>query len=475
MPGNNGNKTPIPVRNSMIKSWFSTYRKHFIATLLLAWPVILGQLGHIVIGLVDNAMIGQLGPTELSASAFGNSLFFLVLVIGLGLCMGISPLVAQAQGEGDEVKSGRFLHMSVRLTILVGIILTLITFGLSWLVDILPHKNPEVLPLAKQYLQIVNFSTVPLMVFLAYRHFVEGFSWMIPGMLVMGFVVMLNVFLNWIMIFGHWGIPAMGLAGGAWATVISRTVGMFIMIWVVAASPVFKKYNPLNFFAKNHFPSMKEVLKIGLPTGFQLFFEVGSFTGALFMAGLIGKIDQSAHQIAIGLASFTYMVYAGISASVSIRVGGAFGKKNMKEVREMGIAGLTLGLAFIAVFFVLLFSLRNIFPVMFIRLGEEEVIAIASRLLVIAGFFQLGDAIQVIALGALRGISDVKIPTFLTFLAYWGVGLPLGYVLAFPLGLGVDGLWYSLTAGLLFSAIVMTIRFLRLSDPKRAKNVASSQ
>lgn len=444
-----------------MKNWFSTYKPHFKATLFLAWPVILGQLGHIIIGLVDNAMIGQLGPTELAASAFGNSLFYLTAVIGWGLCLGISPLVAQAQGEGDEEKSGHYMQMGLRITIFIGIILSVISLAISFAVPYMPHKNPEVLPFAQQYLQIVTLSVVPMMIFSAYRHFVEGFSWMIPGMVVMAFVVALNVFLNWLLIFGKWGFPALGLAGGAWATVIARVVGMFLMMWIVARSARFKVYGPLKFFVKNHWDSIKELIRIGLPTGFQLFFEVGSFSGALFMAGLIGKIDQSAHQIAIGLAAFTYMVYAGLGGAVAIRVGGAYGKRETLQVRRAALSGIYLGVAAILIFSVIFIVFRESLPLAFIRPGEEEVIDIAARLLVIAAFFQWGDAIQVVALGALRGVSDVRIPTLLTMIAYWGVGLPLGYVLAFPLGLGIDGLWYALTAGLVFSATVMTIRFLR--------------
>lgn len=444
-----------------MKSSFKTYLPDIKATLLLAWPVILGQLGHIVIGLVDSAMIGQLGPTELAASAFGNSLFYLTAVIGWGMCMGISPVVAQALGEKDNQKLANYMQMGLRVVALVAVAITIITLGISQVIPFMPHKNPEVLPLAKQYLSIVSFSIVPMLIFSSYRSYVEGFSWMIPGMVVTGIVVVLNVFLNWLLIFGNWGFPKMGLEGGAWATVTARTIGMFIMMFVVARSKRFMVFGPLKFWVKNHWESMKEILRIGLPTGFQLFFEVGSFSGALFMAGLIGKIDQSAHQIAIGLASVTYMVYSGFGSAVAIRVGGAYGRGDEHEVKKAGVAGMWLGGSAILFFFTMMILLRNLLPELFIKEGEEEVIQIASRLMVIAAFFQWGDGIQVVALGALRGVSDVRIPTMLTFIAYWGIGLPLGYVLAFPLGLGIDGLWYSLTAGLVFSAGVMTARFLR--------------
>lgn len=455
-----------------MKRWFSVYKKHFAATLRLAWPVILGQVGHIVIGLVDNGMIGQLGPTELAAAAFANSIFFLVLVLGIGICMGISPVVAQAVGEEDDARAEKYMHMSVRLALLMSVVLMVLTFAASLIVPYLPHENPEVLPLAKHYLQIVNFSTLPVMVFLAYRHYVEGFEWMAPGAIVMGGVVVLNILLNWVMIFGNLGFPEMGLAGGGWATVISRTMGMVLIAFVVAGSKRFRKFRPLYLFGKNDWKSMKEIMDIGLPTGMQLFFEVGAFTGALFMAGLLGKIEQSAHQIALGLAAFAYLTYSGVSAAVSIRVANAFGKKRMADVRKAGFSGFYLGLAFVIVFVTIMIAFRNYLPNPFMKPGETEVLEIASSLLIIGALFQFGDGIQVIALGALRGISDVKIPTWITLTAYWGVGLPLAYVFAFTFELGIWGIWYALTAGLTFSALFLTWRFIRLSHLKRARLVA---
>lgn len=443
------------------------YRKHALQTLRLAWPVVLGQLGHIVISNADTIMIGRLGPTELAASSLANSLFWVSLVIGLGVSMGISPLVAQEIGAGRESETRSLLEQGFT----VGFWLSLILAGVTLLLTlVVPYmgQNPEVADLAIEYMYILAASAVPVMIFLVYKHFIDGFGVVMPGMLIMIVVVIFNIGFNWLLIEGNLGFPRLELVGAGWATFISRVIGMVLVVAVLWQISRFRDFRKLPNPFKVDWGPIRKILKIGLPTGFQLLFEIGAFSGAVVLAGWIGEKEQSAHQIAISMAAITYMVYSGIAAAASIRVGNLYGARDLTEARRAGEVAMVLGIVFVLLS-VLTFVLgQAAFPTYYIK--DPEVIGIASTLLLIAAAFQFGDGIQAIAMGILRGMSDVNIPTVITFNAYWVVGLPMGYIFAFPLDLGVNGLWYGLTLGLSVSALFLSLRFWALIRKKRKEN-----
>src|SRR5690606_32034167 len=271
-----------------------------------------------------------------------------------------------------------------------------------------------------------------------------------------------NIFMNWVLIYGHLGFPAMGINGAGWATLISRVMMALMISYYVWNS---KRYMPykIGFGCKElRFPLMSKMLNIGGITGFQFIFEVGAFSAAAIMMGWIGVNALAAHQIAINLASISYMMASGLSAAAMVRVGNQLGRNDIQSLREIGFTTFGMVAIFMLFFAIVLIALRNYLPMLYIN--DLPVLEMTSSLLIIAGLFQLSDGIQVVGLGALRGMSDVKIPTLVTLVAYWGVGLPLGYFLAFQLGLNEQGIWYGLLIGLTCTGILLIYRFNKVSN-----------
>jgi MATE family multidrug resistance protein len=434
---------------------------HIGKTLLLAWPVVLGQLSQIMVGNADAIMIGRLGSAPLAAATLANAVFFLPVVIGIGVCVAISPITAQALGaKKSEAQLGNILHQGVLFALYLSAVLIAAVLGVA---ELFPYlgQDPEVAAASAEYMRILALSTFPMMIYLVYKHFIEGFESMVPGMLIMGIVVVLNIFFNWLLIYGNWGFPAMGLNGAGWATLLARVIGLVIIMSYVHLSKRFRAYHYFRQFLRHNRAQMAEIARVGLPSGMMYFFEIGAFTGAVILAGWIGKEAQAAHQIAIQVAAIAFMFYLGISQAAGIRVGNALGRGDWQGLRRAGLAGLAAGLGSILMFILLMLSLRHLIPGWYIE--DQEVIEIAVPLLLIAAFFQLFDGIQAISAGVLRGMSDVKVPTAITFVAYWLVGLPLAWLLSVPLGMATPGIWYGLTAGLAFAAVSLSLRFLHLS------------
>lgn len=428
-------------------------------TLVLAWPVILGQLGHMIIGQADTIMIGRLGKIELAASTLANSIFYLPFVIGFGICIAISPLVAQAVGAKREGELRQLLNQGFWVAIWSGIFFVAVTFGIA---ELLPYlgQDPAVVPLAQEYLRIIGFSALPMMIFLALKHFADGFEDVLPGMVIMGFVVAFNLLFNYLLIEGHWGFPRMELKGAGWATFISRTIGFVIVFGYIFIARRYKRYRRA-FSFRHHWPSIRRILKIGLPSGFQYLFEVGSFTGAVLLIGRLGPEVQSAHQIALGIPAVIYMAYMGIASAGSIRVGNALGRKDHDAIRTAGVSAWMAATIFIIIGVVGMVGFNDVLPQLYIK--DSQVQAIAANLILIAALFQIGDGVQAVSLGLLRGIEDVKMPTVFTFIAYWAIGLPVGWLFLDVLDWGVEGMWFGLTIGLGFSALFLTVRFVRLT------------
>jgi len=439
-------------------------------TAKLAWPVILGFLGNMVIGQADTLMVGQRGKLPLAAATLANGLFYLPFVIGIGICMAISPLVAQGLGANRQGEVKMYLNQGPIVAFWTGILMT----GLSLLMaELIPYldQDPLIVPLAQEYLRIIGFSSLPMLLFLALKHYADGFEDVLPGMVVMGILVGANIFFNWILINGKLGFPELGLNGAGWATLISRTIGFISILVYILIAKRYKVYRSGLSIFRHHWQSIRKILEIGVPSGAQYFFEVGAFTGAVILIGWIGPDELAAHQIALGIPAISYMVYMGLASAASIRVGNALGRNDMKGVRVAGLAGLWSGVVFIVPSFTAILLLHNSLPSLYI--DNIHVETIASGLLIIAAFFQVTDGIQAISLGILRGMEDVKIPTILTFVAYWALGLPIGYILMEPLDWGVNGMWYGLSAGLLFSALFMTIRFERKTRLPKEKSIAA--
>lgn len=420
---------------------------------MLALPVIGGQLGHMLIASADTIMIGGLGSRYLAAASIANGLFFLIAVIGIGVCIVISPLTAQAIGaQNSEDALSKRLHQGLLVAVWLGLLSMLALLGIAELIPYM-QQQPETVPLAQSYLRILSYSLPFMMAYLAIKHFLDGFENVLPGMAVMGFMVVFHVVFNWVLIHGKLGFPAMELDGAGWSTVVARILGLGVIVAYVARSQRFGIYYRWRTMLVHRWAEIKEILKIGIPSGMQYFFEVGAFAGALLLAGRISKEAQSAHQIALQIASVTYMFYLGISSAVSIRVGNALGRKDAASIRRAAWAAVLIGLGCVIVFVTNIVSFRHLLPWIYIQ--EEPVVLIAAQLLLIAAVFQLFDGIQAIVMGALRGMSDVVLPTVITFVAYWLIGLPAAWLFSEQLGWGVEGIWFGLTSGLAFSALLL--------------------
>ncbi|WP_114749073.1 MATE family efflux transporter [Pleomorphovibrio marinus] len=429
-------------------------------TFKLAYPVMLSQLGQVMVGVADNIMVGRLGAEPLAAASLANSIFFLILMFGTGVSMAMTPLVAMAQGEGNHDNISVYFRHGSLINLICGVLLFVLILAFSPLLHFL-RQPEEVVVLAIPYLLIITLSLLPFMFFQNYKQFIEGLSQTKQAMVITIICNGLNVVFNYLLIFGKFGFPALGLNGAGWATLIARILMALVIYLYVKKSSRFRMFKTPLGINSISWPISRKMLKIGVPTGLQYVFEVGAFSTAAIMMGWIGVNALAAHQIAINLASISYMMASGLSAAAMVRVGNQLGRRDIKTLREVGFSIFGMVIAFMTIFAVVLLLLRNQLPLLYIE--DIEVVKTASSLIIIAGIFQLSDGVQVVGLGALRGLSDVKIPTLVTLVAYWLIGLPLGYILAFKLGFNEIGIWIGLLCGLSVTAVLLLLRFHRLS------------
>ncbi|UZH54401.1 MATE family efflux transporter [Salinimicrobium tongyeongense] len=438
----------------------TAYTKEFGKNLNIAYPVMLGQLGHVLVGLADNIMVGRLGAAPLAAVSLGNSLVFIALSLGIGFSFAITPLIAEADGS-DDIDAGKsYFHHGIIMCGINGIFLFILLLLAKPLLYRL-NQPPEVVDLAIPYLEIVAFSMIPLMLFQAYKQFADGLSQTRYAMYATLIANVVNVLFNYLLIYGVWIFPRLELEGAALGTLISR----FFMIWFIWEILRRKKK-----FSQYFVWSRKDLLKIdifkrlfalGFPTALQMLFEVAIFTATVFLAGTLGTNPQAANQIALNLASMTFMVAVGLGVTATIRVGNQKGKANYYDLRRIALSTFLLVFIIEAVFAVGFILLKDWLPTLYI--DNSEVILLAAQLLIVAALFQLSDGLQVVILGALRGLQDVKFPTVICFIAYWIIGFPVSWYLGKQTSLGSMGIWFGLLAGLSASAFMLYLRFNSLS------------
>jgi MATE family multidrug resistance protein len=447
----------------------STYTKEFSYNLRLAYPIIAGMLGHTIVGIVDNVMVGKLGPTELAAVSLGNSFVFIAMSLGIGFSTAITPLAAEADGKKSIEEGRSVFHHGLYLCTILGVFLFGLIFFSKPLIGLMGQPD-NVVELAKPYLDIVAFSLIPLIIFQGYKQFADGMSETKYSMwaTILGNIV--NVVLNYLFIYGIWIFPELGIVGAGIGTIASRFVMLAYMHYMMQKK---EKFHP--FFEKFSLKNIKRnvnitIIRLGAPSAMQMFFEVGLFTGAVWLSGVLGIINQAANQIALSLATFTFMFAMGLSVAATIRVGN---QKGLGDYKQLRIVAFSIFLLVIIVesFFALIFVLFHTqLPAFFVDMNNvddlaknTEVIAIAGQLLLVAAVFQISDGIQVVFLGALRGLQDVKIPMYITFVAYWVVGFPISIYLGLYTELKGSGIWIGLLAGLSSAAIFLYIRFVRLT------------
>ena len=441
-------------------AYFTQYTQEFKTNFKIAYPIMFGQLGQILVALVDNLMVGRLGAAPLAAVSLGNTLIFIALSLGIGFSFAITPLIAEADGENNTEKSSSIFHHGIVLCTINGLVLALLIFLAK---PILYHLDQpeEVVRLAIPYMEVVAISLIPLMIFQAFKQFADGLSQTKYPMIATLLANVLNVVFNYFLIYGIWIFPRLEIVGAALGTLIARTFMLVVVVLILYRLEKFKpflKWPKLSHFQKSEF---LKLFRLGLPTAMQMFFEVGLFTAAIFLSGILGTNAQAANQIALNLSSMTFMIAVGLGVTATIRVGNQKGKKDFPNLRRIAFSIFLQIFLIEAVFALGFILLKDILPTFYI--DEATVIYLASQLLVVSALFQLSDGIQVTILGALRGLQDVNIPTLITFISYWCIGFPICWYLGKENNMGSQGIWFGLLGGLTASALLLYFRFNYLS------------
>ncbi|QDP84023.1 MATE family efflux transporter [Chryseobacterium sp. SNU WT5] len=433
----------------------------------LALPVMITQVGQVSVQLFDNIMVGKLlGADALASVSLANGVFFSVFVLALGFSLAIPPLVSEAHSQNDHTTINRVFRHGFVVNMLIGISLVI---AMLLAMPLLYHLNqPEkILPDTESYLRITIISIIPFMAFQTMREVSEGLSFTIGVTKATIIANVINIVLNYIFIKGI-GMDSLGVDGSAYASFIARVFMVIFLFFVMKKHPTTKRYMD-DFSLKSKLFQKKmfnNLIKLGFPTALQMFFEITAFAGAAFICGLISANDIASHQIALSMASFTFNLSIGFSVASTIMIGRRQGEKDFSGLKQVGINNLKIVFIFMAFCGLLLILGRNILPTFFTQKEDIAVIMLASKLLIIAALFQLSDGVQVVALGILRGIQDVKIPSMITFVAYWIITMPLGYFLCVKMNMGAWGMWIALGLGLTISAVLLVRRFFKLSQKK---------
>jgi MATE family multidrug resistance protein len=429
-------------------------------TLLLAIPIVIGQVSQMLMGVTDSVMIGRTGAVPLAASSFGVGVFNVFFIISVGLLTPVAVFASMARGAGRHDEAGEYLRHGLALGLGSGLLevglMAWFSRHLEWF-----HQPPEVLAAVNPFFMTIGLSLIPVVAYLALRQFAEamGRPW-VPMLIILGGVA-LNGFLNWVLIYGHLGFPALGLTGAGISTLTSRILGSAVIFAWLRLDPVMRAAWPRRRFAPLSPRLLRKMLGVGLPASGSLLFEGGAFAAATVMMGWLGTIPLAAHQIALSCAALTFMIALGLSMAVGIRTSSAVGAGQHARLRPIWIGGLALSVAFsllvTAGFLVWGRTISGWF------IGDPAVISTATLLLVVAAVFQIFDAGQVVNAAALRGLTDVRMPALITFVAYWIIALPLGYFLGIRWGFGPAGIWTGLAAGLAAAAVLLGVRFFRLT------------
>ncbi len=443
----------------------NNYSKEFGYNLKLASPVMLGMVGHIMVSFADNIMVGQLGAKELAAVSLGNSFFFIAMSLGVGFATAITPLVAEA----DSSKNTRAVTSSLKHGLILCVCISLaLLLGMLFSVPVMEKMNQpkDVVVLAMPYLKIIAISIVPLVIFEGLKRFSDGLSKTKYPMYAAVFSNALNIILNYLLIFGMFGFPKLGIIGAGIGTLISRILMVLFIILIFFNKDKIKTYFLNIDFLKTEKKVFKKIFNLGFPSALQMLFEVGIFTAAIWLSGTLGKIYQAANQIAFNLSAITFMVGVGLGVAAMIRVGNQKGLSDFISLRRIAISVFLLTILIEIIFAIIFLVFNEWLPTLYLEtnnpekiMENSEVILIASQLLIIVALFQIFDGLQVAILGALRGMQDVKVPTLIAFISYWVIGFPICYYLGLHTPLKSVGIWIGLLIGLGSASLLLFIRF----------------
>jgi MATE family multidrug resistance protein len=430
----------------------------------LAWPVVLAQVGIMMLGVVDAAMVGRVGPDAVAAAALAHLYWVNVTIPGIGVLLVLDPVISQAVGAGDKVGVARGVQRGVILALLVSIPATLVLLPGELFFSTL--KQPEsITPIAASFARWTSLGMVPFFLFVAFRQSLQAMAK--TSAIVISVVLgnLLNLLLNWMLIYGNLGAPKLGVTGSAISTLIGRWVMVVVLFWLGRRElvPALRPWLPESW----RLQPLRRMLAVGAPVAFQQWLEVAVFAAGALAIGWIGVKELAAHEIAITLAALTFMVPMGVSAAAAAMVGRAIGRGDIAAARRDSVAALGVGLGFMIIAAVAFLAMPSGLAGIF--LADPETRRIAASLIVIAGFFQVVDGIQCVASGILRGAADTRIPMLLHLGGFWGVGAPLGLYLAFPGGYGARGVWLAFAWSLLAvaAAQLMRVRWILSRDISR--------
>ena len=441
------------------------YTREFKTNWQLAWPVMVAYLGQVLVGLADNVMVGKLGPRALAAISLANSTIFFVMSFGIGFSAAITPLVSEALGRNDKERIHRILYNALTVNFVMGILMVMVIWAIIPFLHS-AHQPPEVLEIAIPYIKIVGVSVLFVMLFQAMKQFADGLGYTKISMHATIVVNIINVIISYVLIYGWWIFPRLGVLGAGLGTMIARFLILFVFWYLLA------KDERTSYYV-THLPRqiwdagvIRKILSLGFPSGFQSVFEMGIFTATVWLAGTLGALPQAANQIALQMASMTFMVFVGLGVAATVRTGYRLGKKDYAHLRQVAMSVFLQAVLTGAFFAILYMGLRHYLPWIYLSrkhggLDSMEVAQMASGLLIIAGLFQIFDSLQVTLQGALRGMQDVKVPALITFTAYWLIGFPVAWYGSRIWG--VYGIWFGLLAGLGTAALLLFIRFHRLT------------
>jgi MATE family multidrug resistance protein len=433
-------------------------------TIQLAIPIIMGELAQISLHLIDTAMVGAISYKHLAAASLVMTAANIPFVIGIGMTISVSQLVSMANGRRDHQLISHYLFNGFVLCAAFALV---ISGGLVFGRNILKHldQDPQVVELALPFMILVGLSIIPMLLFMTLKQFTDGLEYTKTAMMLSLSAMPVNIFLNWLLIYGNWGFPRLELVGAGYATLITRTLIFVVLGLIILKHKTFKRFIVVRERQwKYNLKTMRELLRIGIPSSMQLGVEVCAFAVSGIIIGTISAASQAAHQIALSCAAFTFMVSMGLSQAGSIRVSNAYGRADWNRIRVIGKTTLITALfygCFCAIIFIIF---RWQLPLIFNK--NPEVIHLSALLLLFAAVFQISDATQATGAGLLRGIKDVKLPTVLITIAYWVIGLPFGWLFAFHYHMGAAGMWLGLIIGLTLASVFLSSRFILSLKPK---------
>ena len=438
------------------------YTKEFSYNLKLAYPVIIGMIGHTLVGFVDNAMVGQLGTSELAAISLGNSFVFLAMAFGIGFSTAITPLIAESDAKKNKSNTKSILSNGILVCIFLGAVLTIIVLIAKPIIYYM-GQSEEVVNLAYPYITLVAISLFPLIIFQSFKQFSDGLSFTKIAMISTVIANLINVVINYILIYGKFGFPKLELVGAGIGTLISRVIMVLIIIYFIKSNPKINQYLDNLFSLKYSSIITKKIINLGYPSALQMMFEVGFFISGIWVCGIIGINYQAANQIALNLSSLTFMVALGLSVAATIRIGNQKGLNDYKNLKRIAISIFLITILIELIFALIFIIFSDLLPWLYLENNNNfdvlETVSLASKLLIIVALFQIFDGIQIVAQGALRGIQDVKIPSMICFLSYIVFGVPIMIYLGLYTHLKATGVWIGFLIGLIIASILLSIRF----------------